>query len=399
MPLCSRPSTPFLAMLLLLAGGFAPLTAPAAVSADELYRAQVNVVDRRAEARRDGFQRALEQVLVKVSGSSAVRSNPDVEQLLESPERFVQQYSYQTLDAGDHEPVPAFPDDAEEAEEAEEAEDDAAEETAEPTQTLQVQFTRGRVERALEQRGLVIWGERRPELLVWLAVDDGDERDVVSSDGSSEARARFLQRARERGLPTMLPLMDMEDRSRVEFVDIQGGFLDELRRASERYRPDAMLIGHVRPRGAGWQGDWNLVGVGERKSWQGSAGAMDDAIAAGVDGATDRVARAFAGRGEEAHEYRLRVTGVDSLDAYARVSEYLASLVRVRSADVLRLQPGEIIVRISMNGRIEDLERAITLGSTLSRASDGGAVGAFGDLTVPGRGALAEEDETTDEDE
>ncbi len=391
MPLSSRSPTPILALLLLLAGILAPQMAVSAISADELYRAQVNVVDKRAEARRDGFQRALEQVLVKVSGSSAVRSNPDVEQLLESPERFVQQYSYRALDEGDHPPVPAFDDDAADA---------SGEQTAEPTQTLQVQFARGRVEQALEQRGVVIWGERRPELLVWLAVDDGDERDVVSSDSSSEARAQLLQRARERGLPTMLPLMDMEDRRRVEFVDIQGGFLDELRRASERYRPDAMLIGHVRPRDSGWQGDWNLVGIGERKSWQGSASDMEDAIAAGVDGATDRVARAFAGRGDEAHEYRLRVTGVESLDAYARVSEYLASLVRVRSADVLRLQPGEIIVQVSMNGELDDLERAITLGSTLARINEGGGeFGAFGDLGIPAGSdsdKASEEDETVD---
>ncbi len=372
MPFADRLPIWLLAALLLLA----PAGPALAVTVDDLYRAEVKVVDKSGAARNEGFQRALERLLVKVSGSSAVRSNPDVAQLLESPERFVQQFRYERLDEGDYEPVPAFPDDAEDG-----AGEDGAEPTAAPTLALHVQFAQGRVERALEQRGIVIWGDRRPELLVWLAVDDGDERGIVSADGDSPAREQLMQRAQQRGLPAMLPLMDMADRSRVEFVDIQGGFLDAVRGASERYRPNAMLVGHVRPRGSGWQGDWNLMGVGERKSWQASADAMGAAVAAGVDGATDRVARAFAGRGEQAHDFRLRVTGVDNLDAYARVSEYLASLVRVRNAAVLKLEPSEIVFRVSMNGRIEDLVRAITLGSTLTRVQeDGSAGGALGEL-------------------
>lgn len=374
MPLVHRLPTWLVASFVVLAGLGASGPA-AAVAVEDLYRAEVKVVDKSDAARDEAFQRALARVLVKLSGSSAVRSNPDVDQLLESPERFVQQFRYKRLADGDHEPVPAFPDDAD-------ADEDAA---APPTQTLHVQFARGRIERALKERGIVIWGERRPELLVWLAVDDGDGRGIVSSDGSTSARAQLLERAQARGLPIMLPLMDMEDRSRVEFVDIQGGFLEAVTQASERYRANAMLVGHVRPSGSGWKSSWNLLGIGDRKSWQARVGDLDAAVTAGVDGGTDRVARAFAGRGEEAHEFRLRVTGVDSLDAYARVSDYLASLVRVRSADVLQLAPSEVIFRVSMNGRREDLERAIALGSTLARVNDTGSFGAFdalGELDV-----------------
>ncbi len=335
------------------------VAAPAgAVTVDGLYRAEVEVPGKGGEARTEGFRRALERVLVKVSGSSAVGSNPDVQALLESPDRFVQEFRYEPIEDGDS-PGGASGTDG-----------DA--ETERPSHRLVVQFAQGRIDQALRQRGLVVWDGQRPQLLVWLAVDNGERRLVVSSDGESRVRQQLLARASERGQPVMLPLMDMTDRSRVEYVDIQGGFLDAVRKASERYRPTALLVGHVESQRGGWVGNWHLIGVGERDSWRTTSGELSTAVTDGVDGATDRVARAFAGRGEQSRELRLRVTDVDGLEAYARVSEYLSSLVRVRSAEVVQLQPREVIFHIDMNGRLADLERAITLGSTLARVDEGG---------------------------
>ncbi len=352
MPIARRSPAPFswpsARMLSLLLVGLLWLAGPVgAVTVDGLYRAEVEVEGQGGDARAEGFREALERVLIKVSGSAAVSLNPDVEELLESPERFVQEYRYRAI---------------------EDAEDDG------PSHRLLVQFAQGRIDDALRQRGIVVWDAQRPQLLVWLAVDDGDQRRVVSSDDDSRARQQLLRHARERGLPVMLPLMDMTDRSRIEYVDIQGGFLDAVRSASDRYRPTALLVGHVEPQGDQWLGSWNLLGVGERDSWRSNAGELNAAVAGGVDGATDRVAGAFAGRGEELRELRLRVTEVGDLAAYARVSEYLASLVRVRSAEVVQLEPREVVFRVTMNGRRADLERAITLGSTLTRVETNGAV-------------------------
>lgn len=343
------PSARAVAVLLTALLGMA--TPVGAVTVDGLYRAEVDVSGKGDEARAEGFRRALERVLVKVSGSSAVGSNPDVQELLESPERFVQEFRY--------EPV--------EDTEGETGDSDR------PSHHLLVQFAQRRIDNALRQRGIVVWDGQRPQLLVWLAVDNGEQRLVVSSDDESRARQQLQQRASERGLPVMLPLMDMTDRSRVEYVDIQGGFLDAVRSASDRYRPTALLVGHVQPQGGQWVGSWNLMGVGERDSWRSNGGELSAAVASGVDGATDRVAGAFAGRGEQSRELHLRVTEIDGLEAYARVSEYLSSLVRVRSVRVVQLQPRELVFRITMNGQTEDLERAITLGSTLTRVDSGDA--------------------------
>lgn len=382
--------------------------APAvAVTLDDLYEASVEVAGKGADARSEGFRRALEEVLIRVSGSSAVLSNPDIEGLLEAPERFVQQYRYEPLEQEDDDDGAAAAD-ADNANGADDADAPgagdagtiaaaAAGEDREPTHRLEVSFTGARIDDALRERGVIVWGRQRPEVLVWLAVDDGRERYIIGADGGSRPHRALMAQSRERGLPVLLPLLDVADRSELEFVDISGGFLDAVERASDRYRAEAVLVGHLQRGGGGWQADWNLLGVGERRTWSARARALDDAVASGVHGATDRLAAALAGRTGERTALRVRVQAVDSLDDYARVGNYLESLVRVRSANVARVRPGEAVFAVDLQGRPEDLERTIALGNTLVAVEwpEEGVrvpVGADGAPASEGDGAAAEAD-------
>ncbi|MDX1610280.1 MAG: DUF2066 domain-containing protein, partial [Halofilum sp. (in: g-proteobacteria)] len=141
-----------------------------AVRVEDLYRAEVEVVDKGREARTEGFRRALEQVVVKVAGSARVLSDPALEPLFENPARFVQQYRYERLEPGP---------DAEAAAGERAGTGAAAAEGGEeppPAYRLEVMFGQAQVERALREREITVWGPYRPQVLVWLAYDDGRQR-------------------------------------------------------------------------------------------------------------------------------------------------------------------------------------------------------------------------------
>ena len=88
-----RPVTILLALLLL------PVTAAVqAVTVKDLYTGTVEVADKGPDAREKGVRAALEKVLVRVSGSAAVTSNPEVEPLLDNPSRYVQEYRYEAIE-------------------------------------------------------------------------------------------------------------------------------------------------------------------------------------------------------------------------------------------------------------------------------------------------------------
>jgi len=344
---------PFLRRLPLLLGCLTLLAAlPAgAVAVDGLYRARLDVVGKGEQARAEAFRAGLERVIVRVAGSSAVLQKPEIRKLLDAPAHFVQQYRYERIEDA-----------------AGSGTGDGAQQQAEeaaPTHHLVVTYAGTRIDRALRDRGVTVWDAQRPEVLAWVAVDDGRDRYILGADGDSRAHEVLRAAARERALPVILPLMDTEDRSRIQFVDISGGFLDAVREASRRYRAETLLVGHIQRRSGTWYGDWDLFGIGDRRSWRQSGSDLQAVVAGGVDGTTERLAAALAGRGGTHGTVRVKVEAVDSLEAYARVSRYLQQLVRVRSASVVSVRPGETVFQVKYKGHIGELERTIRLGETL----------------------------------
>lgn len=341
-----------------------------AVTVENLHTATVEVADKSAEARREAFRTGLERVLVKVAGTAAVLDRPGVSELLESPAGLVQQYRYEPLETGTTQ--------AQEAGAEEPTGGDAAaaadEQAAGPRFRLTATFAGGRIEQRLEQLDIVVWGRQRPQVLVWLAVDDPTARRILAADGDSTAHRALRAQAQRRALPVLLPLMDAEDRSRVEFVDISGGFHDTIRQASDRYRGDILLVGHVRRSGTEWRADWTLLGLGERRAWSATTRVIEAAVASGVDGATERLAALLAGKGGEQRSARVRVLGIDSLAAYARVSAYFDGVVRVESARLREASPDALVFDLAIQGRIDEFERAVTLGDLLVPANDAGSV-------------------------
>jgi len=357
-----------------------------AVVVDNLYRAEVAVAGKGEEAREQGFREALERVIVRVAGREDVLDGDELEPLLEDPARLVQQYQYSPIDR-DASGTGEGNDTADGL--SGEADGDDADSEA-PTHRLQVTFAASRVDEALDERGVTIWGSQRPEILLWLAVDEGQRRYIVSADGDSPIQQRLASAAERRGLPLLLPLMDTDDRRRVDFVDIKGEFFDAVREASNRYRAENLLVGYIERRGGEWTGQWHLLGIGERRTWRDTASARADVVDAGVGGTTRRIAAAFAGRAGEVQPIDLHVRGVGDLAAYAEVSSYLESLARVESVAVASVAPVEAVFRVTVQGQIAQLERAITLGDTLQaveRARESGGALAAGDDVTDATGA------------
>ncbi len=346
------------------------------VVVDNLYRAEVEVVGKGEEARDEGFRKALERVIVRVAGRDDVLDDDELEAMLADPARFVQQFQYTPIERDDADSGAEEPTDG-----ASDADGDAASADEPPTHRLQVTFAGSRVDQALDEGGVTVWGRQRPEILVWLAVDDGERRYIVSADGETRVQDQLAGAAKRRGLPLLLPLMDTDDRRLVDFVDIKGGFFDAVREASARYRAENLLIGYIERRGTDWTGQWHLLGVGDRRTWRDTSSARAAVLEAGVAGTTRRIAAAFAGRAGEIQPVHLRVRGVADLTAYASISSYLEGLARVDSAAVDRLGPTEAVFRVEVQGQIAQLERAITLGGTLravERARDSGGTRAAG---------------------
>ncbi len=330
--------------LLLLSSIFSPISL--ADEVEGLYTAQVPV---KTQEQRERFQRypaAISQVIVKMSGDTRAPDRPELAQTIANGRRLVQQYHYTPL--GDH----ADPLLKEEG----------------YTHKLVVQFDGELLTQALVQAGVPLWGRTRPEVLVWLAVEDREVRYILGANASQELESRLMDASKRRGLPLLLPLMDLEDQLKVRFADIWGGFRRSILEASARYGVDAVLVGRLyRAEQGPWEARWTLFQGRDTLHWRNTAWSQGRAIDSGIDGAADHIAARFAQvfSSNADDQLVLAVTGVDGLEPYARVMRYLQSLDAVVDVQVTEVRGDEALFELAIRTNRHSLVRDLALGSVL----------------------------------
>jgi hypothetical protein len=332
-----QQSGPFLAVFICV---LSLLSAPAVqAAAEKLFESEVVVPNQSPGVRAYAMKTALQEVLVRVAGQHAVLATEPAMAMLKDPAQQVQQYRYFT--------VP---------------------ESEPPVLKLWVRFDGETIRQALQQQGVSYWGAERPDTLLWLAVEDRGKRYVVAADDGTDVYRQIEQAARQRGVPVLFPLMDLQDQSQVRFSDIWGGFFDNVVDASRRYNPQAVLIGRLnRSPSGGWSSRWHLEVAGQPSSWSDSRQQLDRLAQQGIDDTADILASRFgvSQAGGNLDTVNILVTGVDSLADYSRLSDYLSGLTAVVDMQVARVAGTEIQYALQLNGSLQDLTHTVTIGTVL----------------------------------
>ncbi len=322
------------------------LLAPAvqAETLSNLYEAEVSVVGQASEARTEGIRDAFAQVLVKVSGDRGLLSNPEIGSLLQRASSTVQQYRYRLLE-----------------------QEGVAGAADRPDRLLWVRFDERAVNQLLRESGVPVWGVTRPSVLVWLGEERGAARNLVSLERQRDLKASLDWVAVARGLPLVLPLMDVEDRNALPVSDLWGGFEGDIRRASERYLPDVILVGRLSSRGGDWQGEWTLYLPDKVVRWQSRAASEQALAAEGLQQTADALALRFAPQQVSGGSttLRIRIHGLVQLADYVLVRDYLQSLAMIEKLDLLAADPETVSFLARIQGGREVLERGIQLGAVL----------------------------------
>ena len=332
-----QQSSPWLTVLLCLLMALPMVSARAATQ--DLFDAEVVVPNQTSGVRTRATSDALKEVLVRVAGQDAVLQTAAAKQMLKKPDALVQQYRY--FNEPGSEP---------------------------PLLKLWVRFDGNAIRNTLQQQGQAYWGKERPDTLVWLAVEDRGKRYVVSADDGTDVQRQIALAAKQRGLPIVFPLMDLEDQSQVRFSDIWGGFFENVMAASKRYNPQAVLIGRLnRSPSGGWSSRWHLDVTGRPADWSDSHPQLEKLSQQGIDDTADRLASRFAVArgGGNSSTVSISVSGVDSLSDYARLSAYLKGLTAVSGMQVERVAGAEIDYALQLNGSLDDLTRTVRIGTVL----------------------------------
>lgn len=311
-----------------------------ATRVENLYAAEVPLAGG-STALPDAFDAALAQVLIKVTGRRDIAAAGDATAPFGDASRFVQQYR---IDADDR---------------------------------VWVRFDEVALRRELDRLGEPVWGAERPTTLVWLVLDEGfgqrrliggqpDDGVLPGSPGTpddgdvgTEILDTLNETADARGLPLILPLADTQEMIAIPLSDVWGGFTESLVGASERYGPDAILVGRAKP-AAFDRIDvrWTLLLDEERFDWEGG-------VAGGPNDVADFFAARLATSVGSSSRIVLSVDRVDNLDAYGRLSNYLAELDLVEELAVEEVTGDRVVFRLKIRGDADRLMRSIALQRVL----------------------------------
>ncbi len=319
-----------------------------------LYQAKVPVISQTRDERLDIYSAALAQVVVKMSGDRTAPTHPELAGFMKRANTLVQQFHYQELPPGSETLI-------------EEG----------YKRVLVVSFDGKAISQALIEANVPLWGRTRPEVLLWLAIEDRGARYLLAANASEELESHLNDLAYQRGLPLILPLVDLEDQAQLEFADVWGDFRQTILRASQRYGVDAVLIGRlIRSGQGGWQSRWSLHYSADISTpsefWQAEANSQTEALAFGIGGATDLIAQRYAQvfTAGAADAVVLKVKAVNDLADYARAMKYLESLDIVTNVDVVKVSADEVLFKLAIRGDSYGLENAIVLGNTLTKSSE-----------------------------
>lgn len=321
---------------LLLAGGLS--TEAGAVEVPTLYTAEVPVDREATDPRKDAYELALAEVLLRVSGAEVSADPEAIGELFPEPASYVMQFRP--------------------------GKDDS----------LWVSFDGEAIEQTLRNAGQTVWGTDRPLTLVWLAVDWGQgSREIIAADDpertpgesrsidrNKQLRERVLEIAERRGLPVVFPLLDTIDLQSVTFSDIWGGFDERIIDASERYNANSILIGRVRPASSRRE-NWSYYFSTTERSWNGPPEAIIGQVA-------DLLASEFAIGGDAPIEsVALSVSGIVSVEAYGSLQSLLADVSLIESFVITEVVGDRVNYRVDVRGGADRLRRALRFNGLVAQ--------------------------------
>jgi len=352
-----------------------------ATTVKNLYEVSVPVFTQSDNERKEAVSQAFAELLIRVTGRRNIALQSGVKELIKTAPRYMRSFRYEQIE---EKPEPeAEPDlqedlvvDAENQESGQLIDPLANQTKAEkpkPNQYLVVSFDKQAVKNVLWKNKLPVWGETRPSTLLWIAVQDAEQRNLIDVSEPGPMLDYLSKLAIKRGLPLVYPLLDLEDQMNLNVTDVWGGFKDHINNASARYQTEAVVSARLSLNSSGiWQSRWSLYQGNDESSWQINAVDLESAVVYGLDNIADKLAERYAHVSISSDENAtlIYISDVNNLSDYEKINDYLSSLSAIKNIELRQVQANELVYRLELRSNKKVLKQAISLGKVLLTQED-----------------------------
>ena len=322
-------------MILMTLG--ASLGSAFAQGADAFFTEAVLVEDRSAGELKGAASDALTRVLVRVSGNEQILDEPAFDAAVKDAQTHVLSYSYQ-------------------------------EDIEEGTRVF-FEFDDAFVRSLFRDHSVLYWEQRRPPVVVWLALDEPFSRRFAARSDDIALLSPSLERFKTRGVDVRFPLLDLTDSAALPVNAIWQRDFDQVRRASTRYGTEHALVGRWIDLSDGSKlVDWYYVGPEQIENIQLRASVLAEIWERGVDLAVDAMRDSLAvtlQQFEISEAIAVSVSGVNSYADYRAISSVFDELGQLVDLRIDTLNGDTITYRVVGVSSAEQVARLIPLRSGL----------------------------------
>jgi hypothetical protein len=249
-----------------------------AVAADDLYRAQATVTGQGEANRMIGFASCLEDVLIKVSGAPKLAGDRRLAAYKSNAKGLVRAFSY-------HDQMSGTPTRDEQG-------------TRDRPYDLIVDFDEKKIDDLLKTLRLKPWLSHRPVLAVFVEMQQGPKKYVVTADTDQSAlqREALFAAAARRGMSIVLPGAAALAESSINGAEFGTTRSSAMGSVAARQGGEVVLIGRLVwvDRELGWATQWQMDWQGRPHRWRVRGVTFDEAFRRGIGGA----AQILSGNGD-----------------------------------------------------------------------------------------------------
>lgn len=312
------------------------------VEVQDLYQYKILVNDKTRTSRLAASKDALGKVLLKVSGQNIDMTSSSIRKAKRNIPSYMLKYEY--FDGNNDQ------------------------------QFLVVQFEASKVDKLLESEKLPIWGNRRPLVALWLATEDEFRRELVTQDSYPQLEQLLIDKASRRGLPIVIPLLDLEDRQLVSVTDVWANFSDPIIKASEKYNSERIVTARLYQDVDNnlWKLDWRFSDASQF-SLNELVGDKQHIVGQMIEDVSDKIAIQYA---VEALSFNVNglfditLTGLNSFTNVELAKRQLLSFSVVDSVLLKVVKDNKFHMQLRLSGSPLDLAKALELDSSFVKLFD-----------------------------
>ena len=310
---------------------------------ENLYQGNI-IVDKQSDQQLKEL--ALQQVLIKVSGNAQINALDESKELVKKTQGLLSQFGYRNI--------------------------------ADKRYFMAV-FDQSKINQALRDMQQPIWGETRPQTLVWLIADADNGRYLISDTMINSEQDLSLSSALKaeqllRGISLRFPLMDLDDNLAVSLSDVSGRFYDQIAEGSQRYDASHFIVANLQQQDAqAWDLAWSLVyanpqsNKNEVVASNQLSGDKSLLVSQMINDVADYYAEQYAvlDTGADKFSQNIYISGISSLQQYEKLNQLLSGILAIASYEVVTVDAQQVNVKVKIKGGLNSFKNALSVQANL----------------------------------